>query len=413
MRFEAAPPNPFAEFIDTYYESCRQCCPKLVSMAGKWTFEDLIPGLSDFDSRLIFDDDTTGADWAEASLAVGQVHSKLARDRPEWRRILEHLPGVNMTRAELCDPVSYTPEAHLWTVYAGEVEMPDPHGWTAADEYFHLKKFATYFGPYQRGIDPAVNLGPYENKYVLHSRYMHYFAPPVQAAVALVGRGPVRGKLKAIERAGMIFPHPETIVRVLEAVAVHYEIAPDYEDAMLVQIESELETYLCDVLRIVCEHVSVAELDPLLTPEQLRARVSAAVASPVSKLFDTVKFSRLMRGRLLFFAENIPWFDSEWLIRNELARIVPWFYTQALEAYGNAALQRQLSADQVLCCLSGTVLSPELALGLKRFAEVASEQPRPGNERECARRVADVFEPAQLALECLMQNLRSRVESRM
>ena len=56
MIFAPAPPNEFREFIQLYYERCRQVCPKLIAAAGKWEFEDLIPGLSDFDTRFIFSD---------------------------------------------------------------------------------------------------------------------------------------------------------------------------------------------------------------------------------------------------------------------------------------------------------------------------------------------------------------------
>ena len=69
MRFEPAPENDFGRFIEVYFERCRAVCPKLAAIAGKWTFEDLIPGLSDFDTRLIFADDTRVEEWIEMSFA--------------------------------------------------------------------------------------------------------------------------------------------------------------------------------------------------------------------------------------------------------------------------------------------------------------------------------------------------------
>ena len=50
MRFEKKPENDFARFIDAYFEECAAACPRIEGIAGKWTFEDLIPGLSDFDT---------------------------------------------------------------------------------------------------------------------------------------------------------------------------------------------------------------------------------------------------------------------------------------------------------------------------------------------------------------------------
>ena len=94
MIFTPRPENIFGRFIDTYFARCREVCPRLKAIAGKWNFEDLLPGLSDFDSRLIFTDGATVSEWIEMSVAVGTVHTALASEHPEWARILEHLPGL-------------------------------------------------------------------------------------------------------------------------------------------------------------------------------------------------------------------------------------------------------------------------------------------------------------------------------
>ena len=127
------------------------------------------------------------------SVAVGDVHTRLAREAPRWARILEHLPGLNLTRNEMTSPVTYYPEFQQWTYYKGDGQVLGSirtclarKRWASRDEAFHLKKFSMYYGPYIRGIDPPVNLGKWENKYPLHSRFMHYFSPPVQSAVSIV-----------------------------------------------------------------------------------------------------------------------------------------------------------------------------------------------------------------------------------
>lgn len=409
MIFCPAPANPFPEFIERYWKACRNVCPKLVGLCGKWDFEDLIPGLSDFDTRLIFRDDMTPADWALTSLAVGRVHTELTKEKPEWRRILEHLPGINLTTSELNDSLCYLPETHLWTAYRGEIRPAWESHWGSSDEYFYLRKFAAYFGPYQRGIDPAINLGPYESKYALHSRYMHYFAPPVQAAVALMIRAPERGKRRALLQARALFPHAATIDRVIDAVDRHYECVADYEEPELTHIERTLETYLNSVLQVLQNSVGGLRAGLPTTPERLRAEVSRRTGSPVSRLFELLCFSRLMRGRLLFFAESIPWFETDWLIRNELRRISPWFYSEALECYGRARFQESISAEQALERAAGAVIAPTVVDEYKSFAELASQPVEIGDEKNTARRVSERFEAVQLALEALMQNLRRHV----
>jgi hypothetical protein len=412
LNFAPKPENDFRLFIETYFERCRAECPKLAAIAGKWTFADLIPGLSDFDTRFIFADDVTVEDWIRMSSAVGRVHTYLAKESPRWARILEHLPGLNLTRAEMADPRTYYPEYQQWTYYRGDpdvlratevylVQKP----WSRRDESFHLRKFATFFGPYLRGIDPPINIGHWESKYPLHSRFMHYFTPAVQSALSLVRRRGVRGKLEALRGARGIFPHPEIIDLVLDAVDRHYEIPEYYEEPRLTEIERSLESYLNDAYAGLAGHVSLIEIDPADTPVQLKEKISAVAVDPRERFFEGAKFSRFMKGRLFFYAEDILWFDSAWLIRNELGRIVNNFYHQPLKSFALARFGETLPPEQVLERLSGNVLAPAVCAGVREFVRTAQPRLSPGEEKTRARRVAEVFDPVLVMLETLGADL--------
>ena len=94
--------------------------PKLEGIAGKWRFEDLIPGLSDFDSRFICADNMTIEDWCDLSEITGDVHLNLSKRFPHWARTLEHLPGINLTWQELMDERTYYPEYLQWSFYISD-----------------------------------------------------------------------------------------------------------------------------------------------------------------------------------------------------------------------------------------------------------------------------------------------------
>ena len=53
IQFASKPENIFCDHIEEYFERSRDACPKLEGITGKWEFEDLIPGLSDFDARFL------------------------------------------------------------------------------------------------------------------------------------------------------------------------------------------------------------------------------------------------------------------------------------------------------------------------------------------------------------------------
>ncbi|MDD5677198.1 MAG: hypothetical protein PHW60_04300 [Kiritimatiellae bacterium] len=334
-RLPPAPANDFADFICTYYATCHARMPAIEAIAGKWTFEDLIPGMSDFDTRFICADTMTVNDWCRMSMIVGQVHLDLCRQYPKWARILEHLPGVNLVWRELTDEISYYPEYPQWTFYetTREQRLKEAHGilerrpWDHKDEYFHLKKFLLYYGPYDRSIDRPLNLGAFEAKYPLHSRLMHYFAPPLQSAVSICLKRPVRGKLEALRLAEELFPEITVFRETRELVARHYEAAELYMEPAISALEQRLFAGLQHVAAALGEHVSILPRDVMRgLPETWRPALKKIPVDPSLLIFDNAKFARLMRGRLFFYVNAPTRFDHVFLIQNELSRIGSSFF---------------------------------------------------------------------------------------
>ncbi|MCX5662166.1 MAG: hypothetical protein NTW19_21015 [Planctomycetota bacterium] len=415
--FAPRPLDDFDEFMAVYFDACRARCPQLRVIGGKWAREDLIPGMSDFDTRFIAAAGTRAREWAEISVGVGAVHAQLARSHPRWARILEHLPGINLAADEVVDPRAYYPEFPQWTFYSGDravIEATESalaaRPWGVEDEAFHLKKLAAYFGPYQRGIDPPINMGRFESKYPLHSRYMHYFAPAVQAGVSLAQRRACRGKLEALRLARNLFPRPEVIDQIFDAVDRHYEVPADYAEPRLTRIERDLEAYLAAMYASLGGRgrVTLIEVDPADDVARLKAKTAKIAVDPRVTFFDSVRFVRLMQGRLQFYAQVIPGFDSAWLVRNELGRMGGMFFETPLRLYGQLRFGEKLAPAEVLGRLRGNVLSVADADGFARFGREALTPIAPGQERQRAAAVAATYEPVLRVLEVIGDDLRGR-----
>lgn len=415
MNFAALPANEFRTFFETYFQRCRCVVPKIRVIAAKWAFEDLIPGLSDFDTRFIVDNTMTLDDWHEMSLAVSRVHTDLAGEFRHWARILEHLPGVNLTVDEVSLAPLYCPEFSQWTFYDGPRDLIGTiestlakRTWSSQDEIFHLKKIAAYFGPYRRGIDPPINLGVWENKYPLHSRLMHYFAPPVQAMVSIAQRSTVRGKCESLRLARRILPNPQVIDLVFDVINAHYELPSLYVEPALAELERQLARYLSDAWGAIARQVTVIEPTVDDTCTTITEKVQAIpIDDPTGMFFEGAKFGRLMKGRLLFYASNLAWFDSILLIENELHRIVRNLCVRPLQAYALACFDEKLEADTVLECLSGNVLAREEVDGVKRFVALVESPLVKGREKERARAAAEAYEPVLSMLETLIASMRT------
>jgi hypothetical protein len=398
--FVPRPRNDFPEFIETYYSECRSRFPGIECIAGKWTFEDLIPGMSDFDARFICRNDMTADDWCRMSMAVSQTHLELCKRHPEWARILEHLPGINLTWNELTDESTYYPEYKQWTFYhSSETETVKQAGerlakrpWDAKDEYFHLKKFLLYYGPYDRAIDPAVNLGPYENKYPLHSRMMHYFTPPAQSAISILQKEAVRGKAEALRLAGAMFPETGVFAGVLETVKGHYEVPDLYDEPGL----SELERRLFDGLKRVCprlaEAITILGEQPGAGPEAWKSSLNRVQVDPSLKIFDNAKFARLMKGRLYFYTHVPPHFDSVWCIRVELNRIGNNFFRVPFSTFwGITRGEKVDDPAEIVPRLSPEILTHdevECTLAFDRLTRMGYE----GREIEIAGQIVEIYD---------------------
>jgi hypothetical protein len=419
VKFHPRPENDFLGFVHDYFQRCQRRVPQLRAVAAKWRFEDLIPGLSDVDLRFILAAPMGASDWTHMSLEVGQVHAEMCRENAAWARTLEHLPGINLTVDEITEPALFYPEFAQWTFYEGDAESIEAVrgalsrvAWSARDERHHLKRFATFFGPYRRGIDPPVNLGPWENKYALHSRCMHYFAPPVQSAVSIHLRRNVPGKLEALRQARTMFPNPQVIDQVLESTQRHYEIAEDYAEPRLTEIERRLEDYLRDLWRSLAGRATLVAPAPGDDVQTVRAKIAAVPADPTAEFFEGAKFGRLLEGRLRFYAEQIPWFDSVWLIRNELQRMLQNFYIKPLTMYGRLSDGQALSPELMLERLAGSTLDERTCAGVREFVRIVGEPVPAGGERDRARAVADAYRPVMVMLETLGADVLMRVKCR-
>ncbi len=401
MIFAPKPENDFAFFIRTYYDACRCCFDKIEAIAGKWMFRDLLPGMSDFDTRFVVADDMTCDDWCQMSMAVGEVHQAITHKYPIWSRFLEHLPGVNVTWNELTSEETYYPEYQQWTIY----HTTDPARARAAedtlarrpldekDEYFHLSKFCAYFGRYDRSIDRPINMGVHANKYPLHSRLMHYFAPPVHSAMFILNRRAYVGKFDALEAAARAFPTLRCWNYLWEIMGKSYETPRWYQADAIDELEDALEEALHVIADALRETITLVPPEAGVDIDRWKQSLAAIRIDPGLDFFDHVKFSRLMKGRLLFYGNAPEYFETSWLIRNEVGRIGHNFFTVPLRILWRLLDDRHIESPiELIDELRGDLLSDDEVMTVRAFWRLTTTMLPAGEEKAVALRIADVFD---------------------
>ena len=202
-----------------------------------------------------------------------------------------------------------------------------------------------------------------------------------------------------------LFPQPRVIDMVLDTVARHYEVPHLYDDPRLEQLERELEGYLQTAWTSLAGCVSLIEVDPADRREDLRRKTAAVSYESAEAVFSNLRFARFLKGRLLFYAQKIPWFDSEWLIRNELGRMVANFYRAPLVAYGQTRFGEKLSPEEVLDRLCGTLLDGEVCDGVKALVDLVNAPLAPGQERQRATEAAAAFDALHTMLAALSEDV--------
>ena len=401
MKFAPRPENDFAHYIDTYFRECRCRFDAIQAIAGKWMFRDLIPGMSDFDTRFIVRDGMSVDDWCAMSTAVGEAHLYLCEKHPCWARNLEHLPGINLTWTELTSERSYYPEYQQWTYYHSD----DPQRlgdamrgfsqrpWDVKDEYFHLKKFCLYYGRYDRTIDVPVNLGIHENKYPLHSRVMHYFSPPVMSAVCILEKQNMPGKFDAFDMAAQLFPDLECWDIIREILHAGYEIPKWYAEPQLVKFEDAMEDALAEIAKALREVVTLIPPEAGLDIGQWKKHLSSVPMDPALVIFDNAKFSRLMKGRLRFYANAPRHFDAEYLIENELKRINTNFFRAPFRVFWKIRSQESVENPvDILDNLKGDVLSDAEVRAAREFDKLTGPGWQERDRPQTALAIADIFD---------------------
>ncbi len=307
----------FDGVAQTLGEQLAAASPRFVTLAAKWSRDDLIPGLSDMDFRIVCDEQTTAEDWVQLDRQLGCIHRQMVADHPEWNRINEHTAGAGVSLAEFRTDRFHHPEYAVWTAWWGPGDrIAEIRARTlarplaAVDEHYHLSRFLAYYSPYIHGIDPPINLGDMEPKYALHSRCWHYYAPPMLSAATLLARRHFAGK-----REGLLwlaengFATQQTLA-VLKQVDAHYN-TPELGDPKL---QATLETFLFtafeELLDPVCDAVQSFELPRPASKGRLKEQLAGTFPDPLVELLDHVRYAHIRAGRYFFYLNAPPHFSA-------------------------------------------------------------------------------------------------------
>jgi len=387
-------PQDFSLSIDDYREMVREfgaMCDRLPCHGGlfmKWDWVDLIPGLSDIDTRVLLVEPTI-EDWVAFDDLCGEFYLEMLLRHPEWARLLEHTPGACVADSEVMDPSLIIPDHMQWTfVYGGNERqrrfatpmwrIMQGGEWSLTEEVLHLKRFIAYCSPYDSSIDPPINLGPYEKWYPIHSRCWHYFTPAVLSAISLLHRRTYRGKREALAAAIQDFPGHGVFREVEQLATTAYQGTESWERSRYDGLERRMFDCLVMLLRHVVESIEGAPPPRPMPPGNLdrdwligwKRELSEIRLPARTRMLDGLRFACPRAGRLKYYLKAPSTFATERQIQEDTEQIRTWILEPFLMGLGEY-LGITVKMDEKLDGPFEEFLSREFILAANRLLDIS------------------------------------------
>ncbi len=370
-----------------YFQALQRQAEGLLGLVLRGPREDIVPGTSDIDMRLLCGE---GVDWVALDQAVALVHRQFLSRGPQYRPILEHPPGACHLLGECLDARLYLPEMRCWDLVCGDeaswralCEHLERLPWSVRDEAHwlgvlraaiaHLEEEQELSGlPRHRG--PAALL-------------LHWFLPALQAALSLSRAKPIRGRREALYLALEELP-PSWALEEAKAA---------FEDPTRLDgpaDEAELRALKQDCLRVLHS----------LWPEGGRATrcAESGEAQELLALYQAVRFFRVRRSHYAVFLSQPQDEESDYLIRNELSTLKDLFLARPLSAY--AAWRWGSLSEQpgsVLRRLGEEDFATAQLEAARRLLELACDDMGAEQARAALAEAAQLWEPFRELLEDL------------
>ena len=411
--------SEFIEYTSEYGRRVKERFPGFNAIFNKWQHEDLVPQLSDIDSRIICDDSNISG-WMTLDKAIGEIHLEMVCERPDWSRMSEHNPGIALSVDELCDESVYVTDMRQWSFYYGDKAVNQMMNdylankpWSIADEFFHLSKFVYYYAPYDHDIDPAINIQ--EDKimdYALHSRIMHYFIPALMCAVSIIDKKTYCGKLEMLRRCIELYPDEAILDKVMNMIQKEYNVPESTDIDKRDLFEKECFDFLGKILneKVLCciESVEAQYRDSV---EGLKQAVSKRQASPLMIISDTVRFARTRAGRYYFYLNAPDFFDTALLLnRHETHWLKTLFTAKPFQAYGQLKWQDEnFDAKHILDRIEGDIITVQEKRVAEEIFDIAWNQFANKNTdiRKVFSRAHDIFRDYYIVLDKIFEDAKN------
>jgi hypothetical protein len=212
---------------------------------------------------------------------------------------------------------------------------------------------------------------------------MLHFLPALQAALSLVQKKGIPGKVAALREWLSLRAGDPLLLEVAGLLETGYEGELLHDEQARRSFQHRCQLFLDDIAPWVLDAVTIVPLEPQEGMAQLRVKVSSLPIDPTMALFDAVRCSRIRVSHYRCFLEAPPDYEADFFIANEIATLRLILTRTALDSYAYLrwGLERP-SLDAVLGLLEGEdLIDANEKDAVRNLFHIAESSPSVGEAR--------------------------------
>ena len=199
--------------------------------------------------------------------------------------------------------------------------------------------------------------------------------------------------MQALRLGREMFPETSIFQEVMDIGTKHYEVPHLYEEPGLTELENRLFEGLKLLASKLRDAITILPQPLSDDPYKWKDAIKKVEVDPRLLLFDGAKFSRLMKGRLKFYANAPTHFDTTWCIQNDVNRMGNNFFRTPFKIFEQVVYHQKIDdpAEKVPD-LVPEILSKEEMENTLAFDRLTREKCKNGQEVETANQIAEIFD---------------------
>jgi hypothetical protein len=207
-----------------------------------------------------------------------------------------------------------------------------------------------------------------------------------------------------------MYPNAQVLHEVAHMLDVNYEVDWLESEQEWHAFEERLWQFIQEITPEVLRAVTIVDLGDDLSMANLRKKLREIPGEPMMTLYNGVRFSRIRKGRWVYYLNAPDFFDTGHVCQWEIRWLASTFTTPLFDAYAQVKWGKQgLPLEEILSLMSPDLVDEQGKRIARQVFAAAAGEPTGAEARERLRQAAEVYSDYYLLLERMLADARQTV----